>query len=73
VARWVVQVVEQTVKLTYFESLEFDRAPPKPCGSGDIVLLPDVMSFAVSEASAWDRVTTPDGEFVRLASPSALV
>jgi hypothetical protein len=73
VPRWVVEVVESTVKLTYFETLEFDRALAKPCGSGDIALLPEVAHFAAQQASPWDLVTMPNGEFVRLLAPTALV
>ena len=72
-ALWVVQVVENSVMLTYFETLLVETVTPKPCGSGDLALLPDVTDFAAKQASPWDRLTTPDGDFVRLAAPAALV
>lgn len=63
-ALWVVTADRETnrVVLTYFETAS---SPPKHCGAGDLSLQADIEAFAGDQATAWDRLETPHGTFVR--------
>lgn len=65
-ALWLLRVdaAQDVVTLTYFEK----DAPPKECGRGGLALLPSLERWVIDQATAWDRIETDRGVFVRQVS-----
>lgn len=65
-ALWLLQVdpEQDVVTLTYHEA----GKPPKDCGRGELVLLPDLEGWVVDQAEPWDRVQMGGAVFVRQVS-----
>jgi len=70
VARWQIQVdvSQDLVTLTYFESVLPGGKPPKNCGSGGLAVLADLEAWCADQASPWDQLQTERGVFVRQVS-----
>lgn len=68
-ATWKVQQDGGRVSVLYFQA---GRATARHCGSGDAVLLRDVLAWCIDSAAVADLILVEDRAFARLPPPGAV-
>lgn len=69
-ATWKVQQDGDKVTLLYFQG---GQATPQHCGTGDTVLLPDVLAWCIDSAAVADLILVEDAVFARLPTPAPVL